>query len=499
MPPTSNPIPNHVLNRRRNDNDIPAAQTGGGDDPAAATLAAITTRPQDEAELLETESNTVASFPDYRRKVTEMIKWWKEHYSEAYDVLVFELSDAERNDKRLHYFGTKHDLRYDLLEPRWVQIFISGGKKWKDEARTVQYAFDTPRKYHDAILKCAGVSKYKLPLDYRPKMKSYLDNLKIEKNKAKSNRQLDESEADAIGIGLYEQICKWAIEAGTLSGIFVWAFATTQWNIMGRTINVDPMGFHNLRKSQHDSIVIQYDSNKMDKKGERVTPKNCYGNPVRPNICILLALGCYMSINQNLFGRKSDKIFQGEGKGGSASSTFCKALLKLIRDEERAKIVLQHCRQGHFHPHGFRKGAGTHVTTSTMDPPPIPSVLMRGEWSLGKVLEVYWKYSMIGDTYLGRCLAGFNPDEPGFGVLPPHFRVGTENALVMEGMRLCFGRIIDGFGGTGIEGVLLLFLASIVYHADTFLLPHIANNRNHPFLSIPLLSQPELLKHCLNL
>jgi hypothetical protein len=47
-----------------------------------------------------------------------------------------------------------------------------------------------------------------------------------------------------------------------------------------------------------------------------------------------------------------------------------------------------------------------------MDPPPIPSVLMRGEWSLGKVLEVYWKYSMIGDTYLGRCLAGFDPDQP---------------------------------------------------------------------------------------
>ena len=59
MPPTSNPIPNHVLNHRRNDNDIPAAQTGGGDDPAAAALAAIKMHPQDEAELLETESNTV--------------------------------------------------------------------------------------------------------------------------------------------------------------------------------------------------------------------------------------------------------------------------------------------------------------------------------------------------------------------------------------------------------------------------------------------------------
>ena len=161
MPPGSNPIPNHVLNRRRN--DTTDVQTVGGDDPAAATLAAITTRPEDEAELLETESNTVASFPDYRRKVAEMIKWWKEHYNEAYEVLVFELSDTERNDKRLHYLGATHDLRYDLLEPRWMQIFMSGAKKWKDEAKTIQYAYDTPRKYHDAILKCAGVSKYKLP------------------------------------------------------------------------------------------------------------------------------------------------------------------------------------------------------------------------------------------------------------------------------------------------------------------------------------------------
>jgi hypothetical protein len=66
----------------------------------------------------------------------------------------------------------------------------------------------------------------------------------------------------------------------------------------------------------------------------------------------------------------------------------------------------------------------------------------------------------------------------------------------MEGLSLslCFGRIIDGFGGSGIEGALLLFLASIVYHADTFLLPQIANNRNHPFLSIPLLSRPDILK-----
>ena len=471
---------------------------------AASVLAAIETRPEDAADLLETEVHNVSSFPTYRRMVGEMIRWWKINYPVAYEQFVYELSDAEKNNRRLHFYNATHDLRYDLLQPIWVQRFISGAKKWKDAARTTQYAFDTPRKYHDAILKCAGVTKYNLPSSYRMSMTAFLDNLKIEKNVAKGNCQLDEGEADPISIGLFHQICVWAIAAGSLSGIFIWAFSVVQWNIIGRTVNVDPLGFHNIRKSQHDSIVIQYDNNKMDKKGEKVSPKNCYANPTKPETCIALALGVYLCVNQSKFNRVSDKLFQGDGtKKGSASCLFSKALKKLInsgktkdaeQNEERQKIVNEHCRSGHFHPHGFRKGAATHVTTCTMEPPPIPSVLMRGEWSVGKVLEVYWKYSMVGDTYLGRCLAGFNPDECGFGILPPHFTAGTENVYVKEGMRLCFGIIIDGFVGTGIEGTLLLLLASIVYHTDTFLLPHIANNKSHTFLNIPLLAKPDLLK-----
>ena len=73
-------------------------------------------------------------------------------------------------------------------------------------------------------------------------------------------------------------------------------------------------------------------------------------------------------------------------------------------------VVHSYVRKGHFHPHGTRKGAATHVATGTMDPPPIPSILRRGEWSMGKVLEVYWKWAKVGNTYLGRCVAGLDPD-----------------------------------------------------------------------------------------
>ena len=69
---------------------------------------------------------------------------------------------------------------------------------------------------------------------------------------------------------------------------------------------------------------------------------------------------------------------------------------------------------------------------------------------MGKVLEVYWKWSKIGDTYLGRCIAGLDPDSDNFDVLPPHFILGYEHALkdesIKEAMEICFGPILKAWG-----------------------------------------------------
>lgn len=495
MPNGNNPIPYHVLNQRREQDESSSNEVAHATQTVTVAGAEIELNPEHVHDLVQTELHTVGVFPTYRRMTMEIIRWWQAKYPALYAEIVYEVSERDKDDKTKHYYKATHDIRYDLLDSKWVKLFISSEKKWKDKEKTKQYGYDHPRRYADAILKCASVSKYSLPQKYKSDMKGFLATLKLEKTKAKTNRQLSEQESDEIGIGLLEYIAECAVKDGENSGIYVWAFMTTQWNVMGRTVNVDPLGFHNLKKSQHDSIIIHYDSNKCDKKGENVTPKNCYANPSKPYISMFLALGCYLSIFQNKFKRNSDKLFQAKGKDGSASNTYSKALKRIINAlEERLSTVREHCREGHFHPHGFRKGAGTHVTTCTMDPPPIPSVLMRGEWSLGKVLEVYWKYSMIGDTYLGRCLAGFDPDLPGFGVLPPHFKVGMENDIVREGMNLCFGGILEKFPGEGIEGALLLFLASIVYHAESFLLPIIAKSKKHAFLNIPILSRPDLLR-----
>ena len=131
--------------------------------------------------------------------------------------------------------------------------------------------------------------------------------------------------------------------------------------------------------------------------------------------------------------------------------------------DSRRAVIKSHVRLGHFHPHGTRKGAATHVSTNTMEPPPLPSILLRGEWSLGKVLDLYWKWSRQGDTYLGRLLCGLDPDSVDFGILPPHFREGMENEYIYEAMSCCFGPILDAWDKKcSIQGPLLLFLASMV-------------------------------------
>lgn len=247
-------------------------------------------------------------------------------------------------------------------------------------------------------------------------------------------------------------------------------------------------------KEASDSIVIHYDYNKKDQKGETTSPKNCYANPFNPAVCMFLALGCYLCIDRDKFDRTSDDIFTKNGKDRSASDTYHKQLKSLIGLlPERARIILEFCREGHFHAHGTRKGAAMKVTTGTMEPPPMPSVLLRGEWSLGKVLDIYWQWSKLGDTYLGRLLAGLSPDKGDeFATLPPHFTEGMENVHIREAMQLCFGPIIAKWGHAGIMNVLLLLLASMVYHSE-WLLGFVAGNSRHPFQGIPILQRPALL------
>ena len=287
-----------------------AANDGGRAAPGEAMAGVgIEADPEHLDALRETEANTVKCVPDYRNRMKHVIKFWQDHYPEYYDAVVYNLSAEQRADRR-RFHTAKQDLRYDRLNPELTKLFLSGGVKLKKDGK--HYGFDHVRKYHDSILYCAKLAKQDLPRAYLTSMKTYIQTLKKEKALAKGQGDIDEHDADKIPFALFETICKWAIKTGN---IIVWSFSVVQWNVMGQSINVDPLGFHNLsRDGGSDSIVITYDYNKKDPTGENTSPKQCYANPQNPSVCMFLALGCYLCIHRDMFNRKTDKMFKKRAK-----------------------------------------------------------------------------------------------------------------------------------------------------------------------------------------
>ena len=269
---------------------------------------------------------------------------------------------------------------------------------------------------------------------------------------------------------------------------------------MGRSVNIEPIKLHNISVFD-DAIKIRYDSNKTDQTGESCTYKHVYANPLNPWVCSFLSMGIYMAINsddyendEHFFHYKTRNTNKKKETEKVSSKRYCIQLSQLLSNN--IIEVRNYVRAMHANAHGIRKGSATYATSGTTMPPPLPSVASRGEWSLGKVLDVYWHFSNVGDCYLGRVLAGIDPNHHSFGILPPHFVVEDpmSNQHVREAMLLMYGPILKRWADTSVDptGLLLRLLASVVHHSDW--IKSIANkDPSHCFNDLPLILFPKLL------
>jgi hypothetical protein len=183
-------------------------------------------------------------------------------------------------------------------------------------------------------------------------------------------------------------------------------------------------------------------------------------------------------------------------KEGTAATKFCEQLVGII--EPYTQEVQNHMRISNFNPYGLHKGAATYAVSGTTATPSIPSVARRGGWSIGSVLDVYWHFGSMGDHYLGRILAGLDPNDPSFATLPPHRML--VNPMMDEGvakaMRMMYGGIIEAYKGKPHDPspILLRCLASIVYHSES-LLDIMENIPGHAFTNMSLLHDRALHDH----
>ena len=153
---------------------------------------------------------------------------------------------------------------------------------------------------------------------------------------------------------------------------------------------------------------MHHNSTKTDKEGDKVHNKAVYCNPLDPVVCTGVTLGVWLSLERlQSFADGSEMIFAHQGaKVGAAAHRYCEQLLETMKG---SKDIVQTCIQN-TSADGLRKGSATHIASATTVPPPIASIASRGNWSLGKVLNVYWQFAEAGDSYLlGRCFVVLIP------------------------------------------------------------------------------------------
>lgn len=352
---------------------------------------------------------------DYRARIVRITKYWKEKCNEYYQVGVREVGEEELGDSSKFFFcRCKEDIIYNGLNVQYVLQFLMDTKAKKNGKLKT---FTDIRKYKDAILWGAKTVGERLPTSFYEEVDKYLESYKKLFIKAKKAGNTDEQEADPISFTLYQAILLWAVKS---NNIFVWFWTLAQWNCMARCASIDPLGFHNFKLGQ-DSVICKYDDQKADKSGDKLSEKNIYANPFDWTQCFWTGMGVYVAINSDTLG-SHERLFLKEGvKEGTASKKYCEQLLTIV-DGHSSEVMTQ-MRLDHFNPYGLRKGSATHAVSGTTLSPSLPSVARRGEWSQGLVLDVYWHFAAVGDHYLGRILAGLQPNDAGFATLPPHFKM----------------------------------------------------------------------------
>ena len=103
------------------------------------------------------------------------------------------------------------------------------------------------RKQKDAVIWGSKEADRPLPPAFYDAIDKYIKSYKKEVGGARKSREIDQQEADPISWTLFNLFVGWALEDGN---VFVWVYALLQWNCMARSINISPLGLHNVNSSE---------------------------------------------------------------------------------------------------------------------------------------------------------------------------------------------------------------------------------------------------------
>ena len=423
------------------------------------------------------------------------------------DDLVVHIDLTTVDDKAAYQMSVRplryreKDINYINLQKKMVELFFAdphyftkcdknGDVRLNNDGKPMVCGFDHRRKHCCSLKYGRKLANGLFNIELANSMADIITGLKVANAELKHKGQVEENEADEMPSALFEFMCECAMHDGNA---LWWAMSVLQWSLMARVQNIDDLVFRSFTMGS-DTIRAKFNQTKMNQTGSKTTSKHCYANPFNVTRCLFTSLAIYFCTMNTTWSKDDPVHFIFIKKGsqtGSAFRNYCEYVKKWAKNF-REKIAT-FIRADYTNVHGVRKGAATEAAASPETS--LPSVFHRGEWSLGIVQDIYFKFAEKGDHVLGRILAGLDPDSVTFDVLPPHF-INTDDEHIDQAMELWFGNILSMLGDedTFMLPILLRCLASLVHHEQS-IREVILRNPKHPWRCLPFFTNDELLSH----
>lgn len=406
-----------------------------------------------------------------------------------------------------------HEKRRPYLNPEFVEKYLSGlnppkTKAGKDETNIIceallsadppppwdmsQLTVDLFGKYLNSLNASGSSSKIKtaragvlwvsqhysmsIPKDFRPGISHLNKGLnRTNQRKIAQDAGVLKKGKDGLTLEQYAMIARALLAKGECFGQLVLVLA---WNLMARASNPLSLALSHLEASG-DHLLIYFAHMKSDQEGNLSRyPRACYANPLRPEICIMLAFALFFVT----YPFKPDQTHLFEG--GSQYDRFVKVFQAALKEPELNDLLVHlGASIKDLAAHSPRKGCTTHCTSGSSGGAPISATSIRAGWKQPGVQDTYLRFEAAGDAIVGRCASGLPIGDEKFAMLPPHF--------TNEGTRIASLAINVLFPNAPerLHGVLVLCAASLLYHEE-FLRQTLPST--HPVFSSPLLSDKNL-------
>ena len=272
-------------------------------------------------------------------------------------------------------------------------------------------SFEAIRSAYAHLLRIAGEK----PHESLNRMRQFMGGMKRTVAKDIQDEGMScEPGKSPMSFPVYKRLCLILSRSKHPECIFARCWLTLEWNLISRAESCARTHMNHI-EWRDDCLILFLPITKTNQEGvDRSIPWHIFANPKAPEICCIHALAIYLFTNPQLLMGDA-RLFPGTRQYNRYIEIISKTIANNRQELEQFGNI------SNLGSHSIRKGAASYCASGSTISPPIVSICLRANWSIGGSKERYLKFENAGDQFVGRMVSGLDAFSPLFAISPPFF------------------------------------------------------------------------------